>query len=421
MAPRVASSRKMAIKFANRISRKRNNHQNGSHITKAQLIRQNRELQETLKCFMDQFEELRSLYLNVQSKFDLMKENNRDLAFKYACATHENELLKSRLDQISKEQFIKISSFKRDHNLFLQNLHDLKGQFNSFNERFNEVMDEITNHDPASIFQEEFEKTLSLSDISNLEELMLSRRKRSSGRSDELDRQTRVKEILNQIYCERIDLTAMSEEPSIITSSPAPSNLNNSTFSINSKKDESHCEDADNQLCSTLLEQTTNASMSETPSFRRIVPRTPLLNSTDADLSSPADKDSWMYNSEIYKATPKEAVLSTSLDSIQNFVPKTPKLTQPVANSSNCDSTTTNKSQVNRLSVAYPEQSPITSYCTRASRRLLDSTLSTRASSESNTNNLIDESKNDSTNEEKPIRRSKRARKNVQRVNINKM
>lgn len=84
-----------------------------SFSLEGQLIRQNRELQETLKCFMDQFEELRSLYLNVQSKFDLMKENNRDLAFKYACATHENELLKSRLDQISKEQFIKISSFKR--------------------------------------------------------------------------------------------------------------------------------------------------------------------------------------------------------------------------------------------------------------------------------------------------------------------
>ncbi|XP_053213354.1 uncharacterized protein DDB_G0271670-like [Panonychus citri] len=387
MPLKLPKSKRKVRKLTNKINKKKSKYYLYRHVTKVELIKQYEELCETGKCFVEQFEALRTEYCNVRDKFNAVQENNRELASRNAALLHEIEVTRLQLTKLTKDQLIKISGAEKEFDAFK---NKLAKTLNSL----------ISNHDPFFILKQDFEKSLSVGDITHLDSITTVRSSRLSRcLVDEQRHQDRVKEKINNIFLERIDLTAMSEEASPISSGQN----NGSTFSIGSKKSLDEHNSSSHLNFTTLLEPPTNSTMIETPSYRRIVPKSPHLNGSNnqVDESSLTGEDSgWEYNSDFIRVPPSEPMLSTSLDSIQNFIPKSPLLTQPAANhTSTRDSiissnSSTCKSYFNRLSVAFPEktpdQSPVTSFDARCrtSRRLINSASTSRESASKHCNTI---------------------------------
>lgn len=77
------------------------------------MIKQYEELCETGKCFVEQFEALRTEYCNVRDKFNAVQENNRELASRNAALLHEIEVTRLQLTKLTKDQLIKISGAEK--------------------------------------------------------------------------------------------------------------------------------------------------------------------------------------------------------------------------------------------------------------------------------------------------------------------
>lgn len=151
------------------------------------------------------------------------------------------------------------------------------------------------------------------------------------------------------------------------------------------------------------LESSTPRRFLETPSFRRLNPRTPLVTPGGGVPSPIADSfANWQYESPTPSALAIEPRLSESLDSIQNFEPKSVHFEESYRQQAEEPPAKKACSRVTRESRVFEEKTP--PLRTKSTNQEVEVALSPNT----NTNNDQDEE-----SEDLKIRRSKRKRKPV--------